>query len=39
LIPTDIAYTVNDFLEEYFRTMMNYDFTKKVEEDFDKVAS
>jgi DNA topoisomerase-1 len=26
-------------LEEYFRTMMNYDFTKKVEEDFDKVAS
>lgn len=39
LIPTDIAYTVNDFLEEYFKTMMNYDFTKKVEEDFDKVAS
>lgn len=39
LIPTDVAYTVNDFLEEYFKTMMNYDFTKKVEEDFDKVAS
>ncbi|MDD4151510.1 MAG: type I DNA topoisomerase, partial [Candidatus Gracilibacteria bacterium] len=39
LIPTDIAYTVNDFLEEYFKTMMNYNFTKEIEEDFDKIAS
>lgn len=39
LVPTDIAYTVNDFLEEYFTTMMSYNFTKKVEEDFDKIAN
>lgn len=38
LIPTDTAYTVNDFLEQYFKTMMDYKFTSKVEEDFDKIA-
>lgn len=38
LIPTDIAFTVTDFLEEYFKKMMEYKFTKDVEEDFDKVA-
>lgn len=39
LSPTDIAFTVNDFLEEYFKTMMDYKFTSNVEEDFDKIAS
>ncbi len=39
LIPTDTAYTVNDFLEKYFTKMMDYKFTSIVEEDFDKVAS
>lgn len=38
LIPTETAFTVNDFLEEYFNVMMNYKFTKNVEEDFDKIA-
>ena len=38
LIPTDIAYIVNDFLEKYFTKMMDYKFTSIVEEDFDKVA-
>ncbi len=38
LKPTDIAFTVTDFLEKYFNEMMQYKFTKDVEEDFDKVA-
>jgi len=38
LKPTDVAFTVTDFLEEYFKEMMQYKFTKDVEEDFDKVA-
>ncbi|MDD2907396.1 MAG: type I DNA topoisomerase [Candidatus Gracilibacteria bacterium] len=39
LAPTEVAYTVNDFLEEYFKEMMDYKFTSKVEEDFDKIAT
>ncbi len=39
LKPTDIAFLVNDFLEEYFVKLMDYKFTKKVEENFDEIAS
>lgn len=39
LAPTEIAYTVNDFLQEYFKDMMDYKFTSKVEWDFDKIAT
>lgn len=39
LSPTDIAFTVNDFLQEFFQEMMDYKFTKNVEEEFDKVAN
>mgnify|MGYP004003325983 CR=1 FL=1 len=38
LKPTEIAFTVTDFLEKYFNKMMEYKFTKDVEGDFDKVA-
>lgn len=38
LIPTEIAFTVNDYLEKYFTKMMDYKFTSIVEEDFDKIA-
>lgn len=38
LSPTEIAFVVNDFLEEYFKEMMDYKFTKNVEEEFDEVA-
>ncbi len=38
LAPTDIAFTVNDFLEQRFPEMMNYKFTANVEEEFDKVS-
>ncbi len=37
LIPTEIAFTVTEFLEKYFSKMMQYKFTKDVEEDFDKI--
>ncbi len=39
LAPTETAFTVTDFLEKYFSQMMEYKFTKSVEEDFDKIAS
>jgi DNA topoisomerase I len=38
LKPTETAFTVTEFLEKYFPEMMEYKFTKKVEEDFDKIA-
>lgn len=38
LAPTDIAFTVNDFLEASFKDIMDYRFTAKVEEEFDLVA-
>jgi DNA topoisomerase I len=39
LTPTEIAFTVTDFLEKYFTHMMSYKFTSLVESDFDKIAS
>ena len=38
LFPTEVAFTVTDFLEKYFSNLMEYKFTKKVEEDFDEIA-
>lgn len=38
LIPTDIGIVVNDFLMENFPAIMDYNFTAKVEQDFDKIA-
>lgn len=38
LKPTEIAYLVNTFLQEHFEKMMDYKFTSKIEEDFDKIA-
>lgn len=38
LIPTDIGEVVNDFLTEYFPSILDYDFTAKMEEKFDDIA-
>ncbi len=38
LIPTDIGTVVNDFLMDHFPGIMDYNFTAKVEQDFDKIA-
>jgi DNA topoisomerase I len=38
LFPTDIGMVVNDFLSSYFPEIMDYNFTAKVEEEFDHIA-
>jgi len=38
LIPTDIGMVVNDFLIEYFPSIVDYNFTANVEKDFDRIA-
>lgn len=39
LLPTDIGMIVNDFLVKNFGTILDYNFTAKVEEDFDEIAA
>ncbi len=38
LIPTDVGMVVNDFLVNHFATILDYNFTAKVEQDFDGIA-
>ncbi len=38
LLPTDIGIVVNDFLQENFPTIMDYNFTADIEKDFDEIA-
>jgi DNA topoisomerase-1 len=38
LSPTDIGLIVNDFLEQYFQNIMNFNFTASVEKEFDQIA-
>lgn len=38
LVPTDIGTIVTDFLVKNFESIMDYNFTAKVEEDFDEIA-
>ena len=38
LIPTDVGMVVNDFLVNHFSTILDYNFTAKVEQDFDEIA-
>jgi DNA topoisomerase I len=38
LVPTDIGIIVNDFLVNHFETILDYNFTAKVEQDFDEIA-
>lgn len=39
LVPTDIGMIVNDFLVTHFNNILDYNFTAKVEQDFDEIAS
>lgn len=39
LVPTDIGMVVNDFLVNHFANILDYNFTAKVEKDFDEIAS
>ncbi|MDY6122145.1 MAG: type I DNA topoisomerase [Porphyromonas sp.] len=38
LIPTDIGIVVNDFLVEKFPSVIDFNFTAKVEDQFDRIA-
>lgn len=37
LIPTDLGFTVTEFLEEYFPDVMNVSFTAEMEDNLDKI--
>lgn len=39
LVPTDIGIIVTDFLVKNFESILDYNFTAKVEEDFDAIAA
>lgn len=38
LSPTDIGIVVTDFLQDHFERIMDYNFTARVEEEFDEIA-
>ncbi len=38
LVPTDVGMVVNDFLVNHFANILDYNFTAKVEQDFDDIA-
>lgn len=38
LVPTDVGMVVNDFLVTHFKNILDYNFTAKVEQDFDEIA-
>ena len=39
LFPDNIGMVVNDFLVQYFKDILDYNFTAKIEEEFDLIAS
>ncbi|BAV05741.1 DNA topoisomerase I [Filimonas lacunae] len=38
LFPTDLGLVVTDFLKQHFQKVMDYNFTAKIEEEFDEIA-
>ena len=38
LVPTDVGMVVNDFLVTHFENILDYNFTAKVEQNFDEIA-
>ena len=38
LLPTDVGIVVNDFLVDQFPNIVDYNFTARVEEEFDTIA-
>jgi DNA topoisomerase-1 len=39
LFPTDLGLLVTDFLNQYFQSIMDYQFTAQVEGEFDRIAT
>lgn len=38
LYPLEIAFLVNDYLQEHFTSLMNYEFTASMEDKLDEVS-
>ena len=38
LIPTDIGTVVNDYLDQHFPNILEFDFTARIEKEFDNIA-
>lgn len=38
LFPTDLGMVVTDFLKQHFKDIMDYQFTARIEEEFDEIA-
>ena len=38
LFPTDLGIVVTDFLKQHFKDIMDYQFTARIEEEFDEIA-
>lgn len=38
LFPTDLGLVVTDFLKQHFQKVMDYNFTARIEEEFDEIA-
>jgi DNA topoisomerase-1 len=38
LFPTDLGMVVTDFLKQHFKKVMDYNFTARIEEEFDDIA-
>jgi DNA topoisomerase I len=38
LFPTDVAVMVTEFLDDHFENVMDYNFTAKIEKEFDEIA-
>jgi DNA topoisomerase-1 len=39
LFPTDLGMVVTDFLSEHFQRVMDYNFTARIEQEFDEIAA
>jgi DNA topoisomerase I len=39
LMPTDLGLVVTDFLKQHFEKVMDYQFTAKIEQEFDEIAN
>ena len=39
IVPTDIGEVVNEFMEKYFKEIIDVDYTNKLEEKLDNIAS
>ena len=39
LVPTEIGFIVNDFMEKHFNSIINFNYTSNLEKSLDEVSS